>query len=55
MSIEDRKYASSSMKLPIFDGIDRTKYQDWADNLFTVLQYHDLEEYVESEYIPRLK
>ena len=47
---DDRNFASSSMKIPIFDGTDRTQYQAWADDLFAVLQYHDLEEYVESDW-----
>ena len=34
------------MKIPIFDGSDRTKYQEWEDDILAVLEYHDLEEYV---------
>ena len=53
---DDRNFASSSMKIPIFDGTDRTQYQAWADDFFDVSQYHDLDEYVESDwrgkYIP---
>ena len=44
---EDANYASSSMKIPVFDGVRRTKYQEWEDDIFAVLQYHNLEEYVE--------
>ena len=47
---DDRNFASSSMKIPIFDGTDRTQYQAWADDLFAVLKYHELEEYVESDW-----
>ena len=47
---DDRKLASFSMKIPIFDGTDRTQYQAWSDDLFAVLQYHDLGEYVESDW-----
>ena len=39
------------MKIPVFDGVDRTKYQEQEDDVFAILQYHELEEYVESEYI----
>ena len=46
-SSDDVAYASSSMKIPIFNGTDRSKYQDWEDDIIAVLQYHDLEEYVE--------
>ena len=45
-STEDTAYASSSMKVPIFDGSDRSKYQEWEDDLIAVLEYLDLEEYV---------
>ena len=44
---EKMSYASSSMKATIFDGSNKAKYQDWADDIFAILQYHDLEEYVE--------
>ena len=47
---EEVSFASSSMKIPIFDGVDRTKYQEWEDDIFAILQYHDLEEYVEVEW-----
>ena len=47
---DNRNFASSSMKIPIFDGTDRTQYQAWADDLFAVLQYHDLDEYVEWDW-----
>ena len=43
-------YASSSMKIPIFDGTDRSKYQDWEDDVVAILEYHDLEEYIESDW-----
>ena len=35
------------MKATIFDGSNKAKYQDWADDIFAILQYHDLEKYVE--------
>ena len=44
---EDSNFASSSMKIPIFDGSDRSKYQDWEDDLIAILEYHDLKEYLE--------
>ena len=50
MSNEDIAYASSSMKIPIFNGTDRSKYQEWEDDLLAVLEYHDLEEYVQSSW-----
>ena len=46
---DDRNFASSSMKIPIFDGTDRTYYQAQADNLFAIFKYHDLEENIESD------
>ena len=48
VTIEETSFASSSMKIHIFDGMDRSKYQDWNDNLFAILQFSDLEEYIES-------
>ena len=39
--------ASSVMKIPIFNGTDRSKYQEWEDDLIAILEYHDLEEYTE--------
>ena len=47
---EESNLVSSSMKIPVFDGMDRTKYQDWEDDIFAVLEYHDLEEYVEEDW-----
>ena len=47
---DDRNFASFSMKIPIFNGTYRPQYQAWADDLVAVLQYHDLEEYVESDW-----
>lgn len=44
---EETNFASSSMKIPIFDGSDRSKYQEWEDDMLAILEYHDLEEYVE--------
>ena len=49
-SNEEMAYASSSMKIPIFDGADRTRYQEWEDDLIAVLEYHDLEEYVGTDW-----
>ena len=49
-SNEEITYASTSMKIPIFDGTDRSKYQEWEDYLIAVLEYHDLEEYVGSDW-----
>jgi len=49
-SKEDVGYASSSMKIPIFDGTDRSKYQEWEDDVIAVLEYHDLEEYVSTDW-----
>ena len=46
-SSDETNFASSSMKIPIFDGVDRTRYQEWEDDILAILQYHDLEEYVE--------
>ena len=54
MNIEDEsKYASSTMKIPIFDGSDKSKYQNWEDDLLAVLEYHDIEEYVEESWKDR--
>ena len=39
--------ASSVMKIPIFNGTDRSKYQEWEDDLIAILEYHDFEEYTE--------
>ena len=33
---DEAAYASSSMKIPIFAGIDRTKYKDWEDDMIAV-------------------
>ena len=43
---EEMGYASTSMKIPNFDGTEHSKYQDWEDDMIAVLEYHDLEEYV---------
>ena len=43
---EEMGYASTLMKIPIFDGTERSKYQDWEDDMIAVLEYHNLEEYV---------
>ena len=51
MNITDEiKYASSTMKIPIFDGTDKSKYQVWEDDLMAVLEYHDIEEYVGKDW-----
>ena len=47
---EEIKYASSSMKIPIFDGTDKSKYQEWEDDLIAVFEYHNIEEYVEEAW-----
>ena len=41
---------SSSLKVPIFDGKDKSKFQEWVDDMYATLQYYDLEEYVEVEW-----
>ena len=41
---------SSALKVPIFDGKDKSKFQEWADDMYATLQYYDLEEYVEVEW-----
>ena len=50
MSSNDDKNFSGLMKMQIFDGKDKSKYQEWADDLYATLQYYDLEEYVEAEW-----
>ena len=35
------------MNIPIFYGSERSKYQDWEDDLIAILEYHDLEDYLE--------
>ena len=47
---DEIKYASSSMKIPIFNGTDKSKYQEWEDDLIAVFEYHDIEEYVEDDW-----
>ena len=49
-SNDEGAYTSSSMKIPIFNGSDRSKYQEWEDDVIAVLEYHDLEEYIESDW-----
>ena len=49
-SKEEMGYASSTMKIPIFDGTDRSKYQEWEDDVIAVLEYHDLEEYDSTDW-----
>ena len=46
-SSDDVLYASSSMKIPILNGTNRSKYQDQENDSIAVLQYYDLEKYVE--------
>ena len=46
LKIEEMGYASTSMKIPIFDGTESSKYQDWEDDMIAVFEYHDLKEYV---------
>ena len=50
MNTEESNMASSVMKIPIFNGTDRSKYQEWEDDLIAILEYHDLEEYTEIEW-----
>ena len=33
---DENKYASSAMRFPIFDGTDKSKYQEWEDDLIAV-------------------
>ena len=47
---DENKYALSAMRIPIFDGTDKSKYQEWEDDLIAVLEYHDIEEYVEEDW-----
>ena len=47
---EEMGNASTLMKIPIFDGTERSKYQDWEDDMIAVLEYHDLEECVEIDW-----
>ena len=46
----ESNFASASMKIPIFNGSDRSKYQDWEDDMLAVLEYHDVEEYIDEEW-----
>ena len=46
----ESNFASASMKIPIFNGSDRSKYQDWEDDMLAVLEYHDLEEYIDEDW-----
>ena len=48
VATEETSFALSFMKIPNFNRMNRSKYQDWADDLFKIIQFHDLEEYVES-------
>ena len=45
MSSNETSAFSSSRKVPIFDGKDKSKFQEWADDMYATLQYYDLEEY----------
>ena len=47
---EETKFASLSMKMPIFYGSDKSGYQVWEDDVIAVLEYHDIEEYVEDRW-----
>ena len=47
---DEIEYVSSTMKIPIFDGADKSKYQVWEDYLMAVLEYHDIEEYIEESW-----
>ena len=47
---EETKFASLSMKIPIFDGSDKSGYQVWEDDVIAVLEYHYIEEYVEDSW-----
>ena len=46
----ETKFASLSVKLPIFDGSDKSGYQVWEDDVIAVLEYHDIEEYLEDSW-----
>ena len=50
MTSNETSAFSSSLKVPIFDGKDKSKFQEWADDMYATLQYYDLEEYVELEW-----
>ena len=50
MSLNETNTFSSSLKVPIFDGKNKSKFQEWVDDMYTILQYYDLEEYVEVEW-----
>ena len=50
MSSNETNTFSNSLKVPIFDGKDKSKFQEWADDMYATLQYYDLEEYVEVEW-----
>ena len=47
---EETKFSSLSMKIPIFDGSDKSGYQVWEDDVIAVLEYHDIEEYLEDSW-----
>ena len=46
---EEFKFISSESKISIFDGTDKSKYQLWEDDLIAILEYHDIEEYIEND------
>ena len=50
MSSNKTNTFSNSLKVPIFDGKDKSKFQEWVDDVYATLQYYDLEEYVEVEW-----
>ena len=47
---EETKFTSLSMKIPIFDGSDKSRYQVQEDYVIDVLEYHDIEESVEDSW-----
>ena len=46
MSSNETNAFSNSLKVPIFDGKDKSKFQEWADDMYATLQFYDLEVYV---------
>ena len=38
------------MKIPIFDGSNKSGYQVWENYVIAILEYHDIEEYVEDSW-----
>ena len=38
------KYTLSSVKIPVIDGMVKSRYQIWGDDLIAFLEYNDVEE-----------